>query len=59
LKKKIKKCLKVKGKPMALICHTVKGKGLSFAENNPEWHHKNNISDETFTLIDQELNKII
>jgi transketolase len=59
LKKKIKKCLKVKGKPKALICHTVKGKGLSFAENNPEWHHKNNISDETFALIDQELNKII
>lgn len=59
LKKKIKKCLKVKGKPKALICHTVKGKGLSFAENNPEWHHKNNISDEIFALIDQELNKII
>lgn len=28
------------GAPNALICETVKGKGLSFAENNPEWHQK-------------------
>lgn len=28
------------GKPHCLIAHTVKGKGLSFAENRPEWHHK-------------------
>ena len=26
--------------PNTIICHTVKGKGLPFAENNPEWHHK-------------------
>ena len=23
-----------------LIAHTVKGKGLPFAENKAEWHHK-------------------
>ncbi|QGY39372.1 transketolase [Pseudodesulfovibrio cashew] len=34
------------GKPSALICHTVKGKGFPFAENNLEWHHKSNISEE-------------
>ena len=28
-------------KPTALICHTVKGKGFHFAEDNPYWHHKN------------------
>src|SRR4051812_17618462 len=28
-----------KGKPSCLIAHTVKGKGVSFAENIPEWHH--------------------
>jgi transketolase len=28
-------------KPTAIICHTVKGKGVSFAENDPNWHHKN------------------
>ena len=27
-------------KPNAIICNTVKGKGLSFAENKPEWHQK-------------------
>ena len=26
-------------KPSAIICHTVKGKGISFAENNPAFHH--------------------
>lgn len=29
-----------KGQPHCLIAHTVKGKGLPFAENRPEWHHK-------------------
>jgi len=33
-------------KPSAVICHTVKGKGASFAENNMAWHHKNKLSDE-------------
>ncbi|MBQ4452024.1 MAG: transketolase [Clostridia bacterium] len=28
------------GKPHCLIAHTVKGKGLPFAEGKPEWHHK-------------------
>lgn len=28
------------GRPGVLICHTVKGKGLDFAEHNAEWHHK-------------------
>jgi len=29
----------VKGKPTCIIAHTVKGKGVSFAENKPAWHH--------------------
>jgi transketolase len=28
-----------KGKPSCVIARTVKGKGVSFAENQPEWHH--------------------
>jgi len=27
-------------KPLAIIAHTIKGKGISFMENKPEWHHK-------------------
>ena len=29
-----------KGKPTFVVAHTVKGKGVSFMENNPEWHGK-------------------
>lgn len=28
-----------KGKPSCLIASTIKGKGVSFAENQPAWHH--------------------
>lgn len=38
-------------KPTAVICHTVKGKGVPFAEGNPEWHHKSNLSDQELGLI--------
>ena len=27
------------GKPTCVIAHTTKGKGVSFAENKPAWHH--------------------
>ncbi len=29
----------ISSKPHAVIAHTVKGKGVSFMENKPEWHH--------------------
>ncbi|MDA8231403.1 MAG: transketolase [Magnetospirillum sp.] len=32
------------GKPTAIICHTVKGKGLPFAEDRADWHHKSRLS---------------
>jgi transketolase len=28
-----------RGKPSCIIANTVKGKGVSFAENRPAWHH--------------------
>ena len=33
-------------KPTAVICHTVKGKGIPFAENEPTWHHKSRLPAE-------------
>ncbi len=30
----------VKGQPVVVIAHTVKGKGVSFMENNPDFHGK-------------------
>jgi len=34
------------GKPAAIICHTVKGFGVDYMENNLAWHHKSRIADE-------------
>jgi len=31
---------KIKGRPVVIIAHTVKGKGVSFMENNPDFHGK-------------------
>jgi transketolase len=33
-------------RPTAIVCHTVKGKGIEFAEHDPEWHHKSKVSSE-------------
>jgi transketolase len=33
-------------RPSAIICHTVKGKGIGFAENDAAWHHKSSINKE-------------
>lgn len=41
LLKTFKKSSSVKNKPKIIICHTVKGKGISFAENKLGWHYYN------------------
>lgn len=43
------------GKPSAVICHTVKGKGYSPAENNLSWHHKSKITNEEIEAFRREL----
>lgn len=42
--------------PKVIICHTIKGKGLSIAENNPEWHHKR-LSEEELEMMRTEWKK--
>lgn len=44
----------VKDKPIAIICNTIKGKGVSFMENNPKWHN-GEISDEEYKIAMQDL----
>ena len=39
------------GKPHAIIAHTVKGKGVSFMENNVSWHGKAPKGDELVTAL--------
>lgn len=46
----------VKGMPIAIISNTVKGKGVSFMENNPKWH-SGGISDEEYKIAMNELEK--
>ena len=36
----------VKGKPTVIIAHTIKGKGVSFMENNPDFHGKAPTAEE-------------
>ena len=38
IKKSIEFSEKSEDKPTFIIAHTVKGKGVSFMENNPKWH---------------------
>lgn len=45
-----------KDKPTAIIAHTIKGKGVSFMENNVGWHGKAP-SDEEFAIAMEELGK--
>ena len=35
-----------RNKPNAVICHTVKGKGIKFAEGNIAWHHRRGLTEE-------------
>jgi transketolase len=42
-------------RPSAIICHTIKGKGVSYVENNLTWHHKNRASKEEIDSLLAEL----
>lgn len=46
-----------KGMPTAIICKTVKGKGVSFMENNAGWHGKAP-NDEEYAIAMADLAKI-
>ncbi len=42
---------RVAGKPTAIIAHTVKGKGIPFAEGVPNWHHKSNLPPDQIAAL--------
>jgi transketolase len=46
------------GKPNAVIARTVKGKGISFMENDPTWHHRVP-DDEEYERAQQELDALL
>jgi transketolase len=43
------------GKPNTIIAHTLKGRGISFAELNAEWHHKSSLKSETIDRLRKAL----
>jgi len=44
INKSLQKLLKNQKKPTVIICHTIKGKGIKLAENQPSWHHKSKLT---------------
>jgi transketolase len=42
-----------KGGPTFIVAHTVKGKGVSFMENDPEWHGKSPKPEEAVRAIQE------
>ena len=42
-------------RPSVIICHTIKGKGISFVENNLHWHHKTKLTDDEMQSLMKEL----
>ncbi len=57
LRAAFKEAREVKGMPTAIICKTVKGKGVSFMENEVGWHGKAP-NDEQFAVAMADLEKI-
>jgi transketolase len=49
---------KVKGKPCAIIADTIKGKGVSFAENTANYHN-NEMNAELYNQAMQEIENLI
>ncbi len=43
------------GKPKVVIARTVKGRGISFAEDNPSWHHKARLNTSDVSELRQAL----
>ena len=48
------KASKVKNKPKAIVAHTIKGKGISFMEDDNNWHYRTP-NDEEFKKALEEL----
>jgi transketolase len=44
-----------KGQPHVIICNTIKGKDVPFAENQPDWHYKT-LDEKLFIEAKQHLN---
>ena len=57
LRAAFKEAEETKGMPTCIVLHSTKGKGVSFMENNPDWHGKAPNDDE-FKIAMADLDKI-
>lgn len=57
LEKAFKEARETKGQPTAIICKSVKGKGVSFMENNVSWHGVAP-NDEQYEIAMADLEKV-
>jgi len=55
IKDAFKEAKSIKGKPTCIIAHTIKGKGVSFMENNPAWHGSRGLTKEELKRALKEL----
>ena len=53
----IEKAKKTKSKPTVIVCNTVKGKGVSFMENQASWHGTAP-NDEQYAVAMEDLKKV-
>jgi len=53
----LKKQFKIKNKSHVLICNTIKGRGIDFAENSLDWHHKSSLTKEDIIKMKISLKK--
>jgi transketolase len=51
-----KRCLS-EGRPLCIVAHTIKGKGVSFFENDKIWHHNRNFTPEQAEMALGELER--
>ncbi len=49
---------KSEGQPRVIVANTIKGKGVSFMENNNEWHH-NRLTKANFDIAIAEVNLVV
>ncbi|MBP9477118.1 MAG: transketolase [Sebaldella sp.] len=55
IKDAIKKAKEIRDRPVFIIANTVKGKGVSFMENNPKWH-SGGLTDEEYKKAVDDIN---
>lgn len=53
-----KKAAEYKGKPSVVLAHTVKGKGVSFMENDIKWHH-GSLREDQYRVAVSEIEAVL